>query len=144
MNRICVNCGRGFEPLPHIPRQSFCSHPACQKARKRAWQRNKLRADPDYRHNQRAAQKAWQERNRDYWHEYHLSHRASPKVLRAGNTQDLHKSPLKKMDLWALRHGFFEVCARSQSPGNPGTPWIVEIISVRKISPARWTCKERT
>lgn len=144
MNRICVNCGLGFEPLPHVPKQGFCSRPACQKARKRAWQHDKLHADPDYRHNQRAAQRAWQERNRDYWREYRACHRDCQEDARASKVHGLHKPPPEKMDASILKRGIYEVCTCDRSLGNTGTSWIVEIIPVRKVSLARWTRKERT
>ena len=53
MTRHCTCCGKPFEPRPQVPDQTFCSAPDCQRARKRQWQRAKLRSDPDYRINQR-------------------------------------------------------------------------------------------
>jgi hypothetical protein len=50
--------------------RKYCGSADCQKARKRKWQKEKLKGDPDYRENQAAAQKAWRTRNRDYWKEY--------------------------------------------------------------------------
>jgi hypothetical protein len=41
------------------PEQCYCGSEACQKARKNAWRRSKLRLDPDYRANQQASTKAW-------------------------------------------------------------------------------------
>lgn len=48
-DRICAACGTPFTPLIHIPHQRFCSAKACQRARRRAWQHERLRVDPDYR-----------------------------------------------------------------------------------------------
>jgi hypothetical protein len=42
MNRICIFCGRSFEPYPTVPNQQYCSRPQCQKARRRKWQKEKL------------------------------------------------------------------------------------------------------
>lgn len=144
MTRKCIHCGHDFEPLPHVPRQAFCSHPACQRARKREWQQDKLHTDPDYRQNQRAAQRAWQERNRDYWQEYRASHHDCREASCANGGIGLHKPPPGKMDAWALQPGLYELCAYGPSPEIPGISWLVEIIPIRKTPRAGWTCKERT
>jgi hypothetical protein len=39
--------------------QHYCGSEACQKARKNAWRRSRLKADADYRANQRASTQAW-------------------------------------------------------------------------------------
>jgi hypothetical protein len=70
MEKTCPHCGRKFLPHPAVLNQEYCSNADCQKARKRKWQKEKLKSDPDYRENQAAAQKAWCKRNRDYWKEY--------------------------------------------------------------------------
>jgi len=67
MTKCCACCGQPFEPRPQVPDQAFCSSPDCQRARKRQWQREKLKTDPDYRINQQDAQRAWTQRNQDYW-----------------------------------------------------------------------------
>jgi hypothetical protein len=74
MPRPCAHCGEPFQPRPQVPDQAYCSSRDCQRARKRLWQRAKLRSDPDYRHNQRSAQRAWLERNPDYWRNYRHAH----------------------------------------------------------------------
>ena len=66
----CKHCRKVFHPRPQNPDQQYCSDSACQRARKRVWQRQKLRRDPDYQANQRAARHCWQENNPDYWREY--------------------------------------------------------------------------
>jgi hypothetical protein len=67
MTKRCACCGQPFEPRPQVPDQAFCSSPDCQRARRRQWQRDKLKSDPDYRSNQQDAQRAWTQRNQDYW-----------------------------------------------------------------------------
>lgn len=64
----CVHCGTFF--LRRNRKQNYCSFPACQKARKAAWQRNKLQSDPEYRESQRISNKKWQQNNPDYWKQY--------------------------------------------------------------------------
>lgn len=68
--RQCRHCRKHFSPRPQNPDQKYCSEPACQKARRRKWQRQKLRTDPEYRDNQRDAQRRWREKNPDYQREY--------------------------------------------------------------------------
>lgn len=52
------------------PNRTFCNSPACQKVRKRIWQKQKMASDPDYKANQRDAQKVWRDANPDYYKEY--------------------------------------------------------------------------
>jgi hypothetical protein len=73
--RRCAACGGLFVPRRNVPQQRYCSKRACQRTRRRRWQRQKLKADADYRANQAAAQQRWRERHRDYWRRYRQSHR---------------------------------------------------------------------
>jgi hypothetical protein len=70
----CAACDDLFTPRHNVPNQTYCSKPECQRERRRRWQRQKLKSDPDYRSNQAAAQRRWRERNRDYWRGYRRSH----------------------------------------------------------------------
>ena len=70
----CVACGERFTPCRHIPNQRYCAKPACQRARRRRWQREQLKQDADYRANQAAAQRRWRERHPDYWRKYRQTH----------------------------------------------------------------------
>ncbi len=66
----CVHCKQLFRPNPRLKEQSYCSSKACQRARKRLWQKQKMARDSDYQANQRNAQRTWQEENPDYWRHY--------------------------------------------------------------------------
>ena len=66
----CKHCCQGFSPRPQNPDQQYCSEKACQRARKRIWQRRKLLVDLDYRANQSAARSSWRGKNPDYWSNY--------------------------------------------------------------------------
>jgi hypothetical protein len=68
--RRCVACGKLFAPRPQAPNQSYCAEQACQRQRKKLWQRERRGTDPDYRDNQARAQAAWLARNPDYWRAY--------------------------------------------------------------------------
>jgi len=68
--RTCACCGQSFVPRSQVPNQTYCSMPACQRARRRRWQHEKMESDPDYRENQKRSQRAWHERHPDYWQQY--------------------------------------------------------------------------
>ncbi len=70
----CAACNSLFPPRRNVPDQAFCSKPECQRERRRRWQREKLRQDPDHRANQAAAQKRWREHNPEYWRNYRQAH----------------------------------------------------------------------
>lgn len=72
--RRCAGCGCLFVPRRNVPQQRYCSKAACQRTRRRRWQRQKLKADADYRANQAAAQRRWRERHPDYWRVYRQRH----------------------------------------------------------------------
>jgi len=63
-----------FRRRSQVPEQRYCGLPGCRRERRRRWQRDKRRGDPDYRHNQAQAQRAWVETHPDYWRDYRLSH----------------------------------------------------------------------
>jgi hypothetical protein len=48
--------------------------PGCQRARKAAWKRKKMRADPEYRLNQKTSNKAWFDAHPGYWKGYRKRH----------------------------------------------------------------------
>ena len=72
----CANptCRRLFLPNPHVHNHRYCNRKDCQRVRKRRWQRQKMKNDPEYRDNQRDAQQLRMEQNRDYWRRYRAQH----------------------------------------------------------------------
>jgi len=72
--RRYASCGCLFVPRRNVPQQRYCCERACQRTRRRRWQRQKLKADADYRANQAAAQRRWRERHREYWRRYRQTH----------------------------------------------------------------------
>lgn len=72
--RWCSSCGEAFESRPQSPRQAYCPKEACQRARKRLWQRTKRSTDDDYRENQVVAQERWRDSHPDYWRQYRNAH----------------------------------------------------------------------
>jgi hypothetical protein len=61
MEKRCDHCKRKFTPHPAVKKQRYCKSADCQRARKRMWQKEKLKKDPDYREQNRLRQR---ERNR--------------------------------------------------------------------------------
>ena len=72
--RRCAACGQAFRPRSQVPEQSYCSAAACQRVRRRRWQKAKRHSDADYRENQARAQRAWAQGHRGYWREYRRTH----------------------------------------------------------------------
>jgi hypothetical protein len=73
MKRATFRCACCRLILPRnakVKNQRYCGDKACQRARKRKWQREKLEADPDHRTNKRESQRVWQSKNPTYWQEY--------------------------------------------------------------------------
>lgn len=67
---LCIYCGDLFDPSPRHRNQTACKKPECQRAKKAAWQRHKMRSDPIYRSNQEISQKQWARANPGYWKQY--------------------------------------------------------------------------
>ena len=68
------HCGRLFDPDPRVKNQRYCGEKACQRARKRKWQKEKLAVDPDYKANQRDCQIDWHTRHPGYYRKYRQEH----------------------------------------------------------------------
>lgn len=67
---LCIYCGDFFDASPRHKTQTACKKVKCQRARKAAWQRHKLKTDPDYRFNQKVSQDKWMKANPGYWKAY--------------------------------------------------------------------------
>ena len=82
--RRCLACRAVFTVRAQTPEQRYCSAPGCQRERRRRWQREKRRSDPDYRENQRLAQQRWVSSHREYWRRYRAEH---PQYTAANRTK---------------------------------------------------------
>ena len=71
--KLCKACGQLFLPQFQSPKQQYCSRRECQRERRRRWQQNKRRADPDYRDNDARNSKDWAASHPDYWKKYRES-----------------------------------------------------------------------
>jgi hypothetical protein len=64
----CVHCGTFF--MPRNRKQNYCKQPHCQRARKAAWQRYKMKTDADYRTQQKLSHQKWLRNTPGYWKRY--------------------------------------------------------------------------
>ena len=99
----CTNphCRRPFVPDPRVKGQRYCGKKECQRLRKRRWQHEKMKTDPDYRKNQQESQQCWVEQNRDYWRRYRANHPQyveRNRLLQKGRDQKRRRQMLAKMD----------------------------------------------
>ena len=85
--RRCAACGCLFVARRNVPQQRYCAKRACQRTRRRRWQRQKLKTDADYRANQAAAQQRWRERHPEYWRAYRQRHPAYTARKRAQQSE---------------------------------------------------------
>lgn len=67
---VCAHCRETVPANPRIKGQRFCRNPACQRARKTAWERQKIKKDPDYRANRRESQNTWKAKHPEYYKTY--------------------------------------------------------------------------
>lgn len=72
--RRCKNCRSFFEACPKVKKHAYCKKEACQKARKKKWQKRKIADDQTYRQDQKEAQKIWLDKRPGYWKQYRASH----------------------------------------------------------------------
>ena len=64
----CVHCGTFF--IPRNRAQNYCTEGDCQRARKAAWQRYKMKTDVDYRTQQQLSNEKWVNKTPGYWTKY--------------------------------------------------------------------------
>ena len=125
----CLGCSTFF--IPRNKLQTHCSTPACQRARKALWQRQKLANDPGYAQDQELSNNKWLANNPDYWKDYRS--RNPEKVARNRVLQQIRnrmRSPTAKV-LDAPRHvGIAKMDARKPlQNGLCGEFWLVPVIA---------------
>ena len=99
----CANreCRRLFLPNPRVKNHRYCNKKDCQRVRRRFWQRQKMKADPQYQADQRESQQCWIEQNRDYWRRYrnrHPEYGERNRLLQKERDQERRSDNLAKMD----------------------------------------------
>ncbi len=99
---LCVYCGDFFDPSPRHKNQTACKKVSCQRAKKAAWQRHKLKTDPIYAANQKSSQQQWIKANPGYWKQYRQKNPDKAernRVLQAMRNRRARSSPdAKKID----------------------------------------------
>jgi hypothetical protein len=127
---LCVYCGDLFDPSPRHKNQTACQKVPCRKARKAAWQRHKMRTDPDYKFNQKLCQRQWLQSHPGYWKAYRANNPAKAernRILQALRNRrarskpgDDHPAPWLIAKMNASKHDNFEVL---------GQFWMVPVIA---------------
>ena len=132
MKRInCVHCGESVVVNSRNPKQEYCGRPACQRARKTKWEKQKIKTDPDYKANRRDSQKTWAEKNPDYWKHY----RKTPnQVERNRILQKVRYQKQKKEKKCLEKGGLSKNIAKmdalkSNKTGISGTFWLVPFVA---------------
>ena len=77
----CFYCGGFFDPSPRHKNQSACKMEKCQKAKKAAWQRHRIKTDSIYAANQKSSQQQWVNANPGYWKQYPRKTLKRPKEI---------------------------------------------------------------
>lgn len=137
--RWCSACGDTFEPRTQAPRQSYCSKAACQRTRKRLWQRTKRQTDDDYRENQALAQEGWRRAHPDYWRQYRQAH---PDYTEANRRQQKDRNARRNdrettianvdaTPLGSLVTGIYRLTLLAPDPIGPRREWTVRLEWIR-------------
>lgn len=141
--RRCAACGKPFRVRPQVPDQSYCSDPACQRERKKLWQRDRRSTDPDYRDNQSRAQQAWLARNPNYWREYRARNRQYTDGRQGRQVPDWqerpqtapaarHEDEFVAANTVALRAGYYRMrVVQQDTSAKMDASFVVELIPLR-------------
>jgi hypothetical protein len=111
------NCRRLFVPDPRVKTHRYCGRKECRRFRRRRWQSEKMKTDPDYRKNQQESHHCWMEQNRDYYQRYraknpqYVTRNRLLQKIRDQKRRD--RSNLAKMDaltpLYAVKPGRYHL-----------------------------------
>jgi hypothetical protein len=72
--RPCRYCQQSFQPSRFRRDQAVCSKPECQRERRAAYHRDKIKTDPEYAEVVRDSQRKWREAHPDYQQQYRQNH----------------------------------------------------------------------
>ena len=96
------NCRRLFVPDPRVKNHRYCGRKECRRLRRRRWQSEKMKTDPDYRKNQQQSHQCLRQQNHDYYQRYraknpqYITRNRLLQKLRDQKRRDRHN--LAKMD----------------------------------------------
>lgn len=146
--RLCASCTYPFVPRPQSPNQTYCSSPACQRARRSQWMRMKVAEDPDYREYRQHANRAWHSRHPDYWRTYRKNHPEYAERNRNRQRADPHAidaSDLAKTYASTPLAGIYRIAPIAAPGPAKSDTWIVEITRVCADCPCKVdACKDST
>lgn len=150
--RRCAACGKLFGVRPQVPDQSYCADDACQRERKKLWQRDRRITDPDYRDNQARAQEAWLARNPDYWRRYRQRNPEYTQLNRErqrDRMRELRGSPLEPIEAAEIANlltsGLYRLRVLAvDRVAKMDASFLVELVPVKESDEPRPVCKERT
>ena len=126
----CVYCGHYFDPSPRHKNQTACRKLKCQRAKKAAWQRHKLKTDPIYKANQNSSQQQWVEANPGYWTKYRERNPKSAERNRILQAQRNRKARLLPNDTMADRSLIAKMDAsKSDNFQVLGQFWLLPVIA---------------
>lgn len=127
---MCVHCGANFSKSPRHKNQTHCKARKCQRARKAAWQRQKMRTDPEYMANQKLSNRKWRESHPGYWKEYR---KRNPEKTQRNRLLQRFRNRRKSGHRSACREKIAKM--DSSKPSNPykfkamGQYWLVPAIA---------------
>ena len=135
--KTCDACGRTFTPRPQTPHQTYCTHPECQRERRRRWQQQKRQGDSDYRDNDVRNSRTWASENPQYWKQYR--HENPDYVGRNRNLQQQRNQKQRSAvianedvsnQFFPLPSGRYRMAQILEDGAIGGQTWIVEITTL--------------
>lgn len=108
-NKQCIHCGDEFEQDPRVKNQEYCSKEKCRLARRRIWQKKKMREDPVYKENQQDCWKEWYERHPSYYKKYR---KKNPQYTTTNRARQ------KLRDIRRRKNGFDNLLVKMDSIGS--------------------------
>lgn len=95
---ICASCNDEVTQNPKLKgrQQKYCGKAKCQRARRAAWKKEKMRTCPDFKANQALSNRSWSASHPNYWRQYRLANPAKAdrnRFLQHLRNQRLTRSP---------------------------------------------------
>jgi hypothetical protein len=129
----CLSCGLPFQKRPQVPNQMYCADASCQLFRRKKWQSQKIKVDPDYRDNQARAQQEWKKRNPNYWRDYRHAH---PEYVQRNRAKQRERTQKKR------NNNFANMDASDKLPCLPSGVYELSLLSeVGTVKMGVWTVK---
>jgi hypothetical protein len=137
--RRCAACEQVFRRRAQSRGQLYCGEAACQRERRRRWQRNKRWHDEDYRANQTQAQRLWAADHPDYWRQWRAAHPEYAERNRVGQRRrdgERQASRLAKVDASAaispVASGTYRLVPQTGDDLAKMDAWTVELTVISK------------